>query len=179
MENKNVLSYKQKASKSDMTRYFKAVALPFGIFIIAIFTIYNFAGFGSKLVAPLTGVMWLVGIGCALILPSHRLSILRETHATVAIYLISLSAIRELISMVSGVSSEMLMAAFGQAIPLTSGSAFAGWLQNLLYITALMTPLGFVIMQGKKVYSFKRKGNQKETLAQLRNIRNDHHIHTQ
>lgn len=179
MDNKNVLSYKQKASHADMMRYFRAVALPIGIFLLGIFTITQFGPFGTKIIAPVTGIMWVFGVGCSVALPSQRLSILRETHATIAIYLVGLTGIRELISLASGVSAEMLMAAFGQAIPLTSGSTFANWLQNLLWITALLTPLGFVIMQGKKVYSFRRKGNPKQVLTQLRNIRNDNHMHTQ
>ena len=175
---KNTPTYKQKTNKSDMMRYFKAVMLPLGVFLFGLFTISRFANFGTYLIAPLTGVTWVWGVLCAALLPSHKKSILTETHATIAIYLLSLTGLRELISLISGVSSEMLMAAFQQAIPLTGGSAISGWLQTLLWITAVLTPFGFIVMQGKKLYSLKRKNNTRQVLAQLRNIRNDNHIHT-
>lgn len=179
MEKPKSLTYKQKASNSDIARYAKAVALPLGILLLSLFTVSRFALFGTNIIAPLTGAMWTIGSICAIALPSHRQTILKEMHTTIAIYLISLTVLKELIALVSGVSSEMLMEAFGQAIPLTSGNTISSFLQNILWITAVMTPFGFVMMEGKKLYTFKRKNNPTKVLAQLRNIRNDNHTHTQ
>lgn len=165
------ITYKQKMSGSDLFRYVKAVALPTGVFVLSLVVIQSLAGFGTKLVAPLTGVMWCVGALCCALLPSHRSSILTETHMTIGIYLITLVALKVIIAMMSGVSSEMLMEAFNQAIPTTSGSAVSGWLQSLMWITAVMTPIGFIGMQGKRLFSFRRKKSKEKFMEQTRGVR--------
>ena len=165
------ITYRQSLSASDLFRYVKAVLMPFGVFVLALFVTQSLAGFGTKLVAPMTCLMWVTGVVCALALPSHRSSIMNETHMTIGIYLITLVALKYIISLMSGVSSEMLMAAFNQAIPTTSGSAISGWLQTLMWITAVMTPIGFVGMQGKRLFSFKRKNAKEKTLEGLRGVR--------
>ena len=169
------ITYRPGISGADICRYVKAVGLPAGIFLLAIFAIERYAAFGSNLIAQLTGIMWAAGAVCALILPSHRSTVLNETHVTIACYLLALTGIRELIALVSGVSSEMLMASYNQAIPLTSGSTVSGYLQTLLWISAIMTPLGFIGMQGKRIYSFKRKASKQKFFDQTRSIRNAGH----
>ena len=165
------LTYKQKMSGADLFRYVKAVAIPLAVFILSLIAIQSLAGFGSKLVAPLTGIMWCAGAICAIIMPAHRSSILTETHVTIACYLSALIVFKELIALLSGVSSEMLMDAFGQAIPVTSGSAITGWLQTLLWITAAMTPAGYIAMQVKRVFTFHKNKAKDKTFEQLRGIR--------
>jgi len=177
MKQNQSLTYRQSLSGADIYRYIKAVGLPVSIFLLAIFIIVRFAAFGSNLVAPMTGIMWVAGAICALILPSHRATILTETHVTIGCYLLALAGIRELIALVSGVSSEMLMASYNQAIPLTSGSTISGYLQTLLWISAIMTPLGFVGMQGKRIYSFKRKASKQKFFDQTRSIRDSGRNH--
>lgn len=169
--NKTPITYKQNMSGADLFRYMKAVGLPLGIFLLSLLAIQSLAGFGTKLVAPMTAVMWAIGAISAIILPSHRGSILTETHVAIAGYLATLVALKEIIAMMSGVSSEMLMAAFNQAIPVTSGSAISGWLQTLMWITAAMTPIGFVGMQVKRIFSFKRNQSTQKTFDRLRGIR--------
>lgn len=167
------ITYKQKMSKSDKYRYVKVIAFPMLILILALISIQSLAGFGTKLVAPMTALMICTCFVCAMWLPSHRSSIFSETYMTVGIYLITLLALRQIIAMMSGVSSEMLMAAFNQALPVTSGSAISGWLQTLMWITAVMTPIGFVGMQGKRVFSFKRKNSKQKFMDQTRGIIQD------
>lgn len=176
--NQNPITYKQSMSGSDFFRYVKAVSLPIGVFLLSLVAIQSLAGFGSKLIAPLTAVMWVTGSVCALILPSHRGSILSETHVAIAGYLATLMALKEIVAMMSGVSSEMLMAAFNQAIPTPSGSAISGWLQTLMWITAAMTPVGFVGMQVKRVFSFRRQQSTQKTFDRIRGIRRgvDEHL---
>lgn len=167
---KKAITYKQAMSRSDMTRYLKAVGLPIGVFLLSLFAIQSLAGFGRMLVAPMTAIMWAIGVIAAIILPSHRGSILSETHVTIGGYLAALMALKEVIAMMSGVSSEMLMAAFNQAIPVTSGSAISGWLQNMLWITAVMTPIGFIGMQVKRIFTFRRNQTTQKTFEQLRGV---------
>ena len=156
------LTYKRAQSNTDIFRYLKAIALPVIDFLLAMFTIDRFNLFGYDLIAPLTGVMWGCGALVAFFLPSHRRSVLKETHVTVGVYLISLIVIKELVSTLSGVSSEMLMATYNQVLPVTSGAAFSGYMQSLLWITTIMTPVGFIFMQVKKMFTMHRNNEAKK-----------------
>ena len=176
---RKAITYKQKMSGAEFFRYVRAVSLPIGVFVLSLLVIQALAGFGSKLVAPLTGLMWAFGALCAIWLPSHRASIMTETHMTIGIYLITLIALKTIISLMSGVSAEMLMAAFNQAIPVTSGSAISGWLQTLMWINGVMTPFGFIGMQGKRLFSFKRKASKEKFFEQTRGIRRNKSDHLQ
>lgn len=171
MQDIKKITYKQKMSGGEVFKYIKAVGLPIFTFFLALIVITSLKGFGTKLIAPCTALMWCFGVFCAFFLPSHRNSIMNETYITVGVYLITLEGITILISWLSGVSSETLMAVFNQSISATSGSAIAGWMQNLLYITAVMTPLGYIGMQGKRLYSFKKKSSKEKFLEQARGIR--------
>lgn len=174
----NNLTYRHKTSKSDIARYCKAVGLPIGVFLLALFTITRFAAFGTGLIAPATGFMWAFGVITAFLLPSQRSSQLTETCIVIGIYLLGLTGIRELISLTAGVSSEMLMASFNQAIPLTAGSTISSYLQAMLWITAVATPLGMVIKWGKQILSFRKRTGKSKTFQRLRGIREDGHEHT-
>ena len=173
MDAKERITYRQGPSAKDAARYLKAIALPAGLFLLALLCVSRLAGFGTGLVAPLTGAMWAIGVICALLVPSQRNSILRETYVTVGCYLVGLMALREAIALVSGISSEALMAAYNQALPLTSGSTFSGYLQTSLWIAAIMTPVGFTGLEAKKVFTFRRRGSKNRTLDQLRGIRSN------
>lgn len=162
MQENERLTYKRAQSNADIFRYLKAIAAPVGLFLLAMFTIDHFNLFGYDLIAPLTGVMWACGVAVAWFLPSHRRSVLKETHVTVAVYLISLTVLKELIGTISGVSAEMLMAAYNQVLPVTSGAAFSGYLQSMLWITTIMTPVGFIFMQVKKMFTMHRNNEAKK-----------------
>ena len=72
MKNTNTLTYKKDLSKQEGFRVLKAVGLPILIFGLSMFTIQNFANFGSKLICPLIAAMWVVGFVVALLMPSQR-----------------------------------------------------------------------------------------------------------
>lgn len=167
MEEQRPLVYKRSQANADLSRYARAVAFPVGIFLLTIFTIDHFNLFGVNIIAPLTGIMWLTGAVVGFLQPSLRHSVLKETLITIGVYLISLIVFKELVSTISGVSSEMLMATYNQAIPVTSGEAFSGYMQTMLWITAIMTPVGFIFMQVKKVFTMRRTKEAKKTRDEL------------
>ena len=177
MADDSKLTYKRRASKDDLARYIKVVAVPISLYLLAIVVINNFAAFGRNLLAHLTGVMWIVGVICAAILPSLRSSIIKETHVTIGSYLCGVAGLKALIALASGVSTEMLMETYNQAIPITSGSAIAGLLQSMLWISAVTVPLGFIGMEIKKVFSFRKKRSKSEALMGIRNIRDTNAKH--
>ena len=102
-------------------------------------------GFGSKIITPLTGAMWVVGAVFALILPSQREEIIRHTKWFILGYVGILFLYRYVIIAVSGVSADNLTAAFNQAIASSSATAVVGWLQNLLWIIAITYPIAFYL----------------------------------
>lgn len=111
-------------------------------------------GFGSKIITPLTGAMWVVGAVFALILPSQREEIIRHTKWFILGYVGILFLYRYVIIAVSGVSADNLTAAFNQAIASSSATAVVGWLQNLLWIIAITYPIAYFIFQAKKIPQF-------------------------
>ena len=167
------LTYRQGTTATDIWRYIKAIGLPISIFLFGIYTISTFSTFGTKVIAMLSGFMWVGGVFAAFVLPSQRKSILTETFATVGGYYLALLLIRKMISLIAGVSSEMLMATYGQAIPITSGTAFSGTLQSIMWATAIFVPFGFLTMQGKKVLTLRSKGNKNREIERLRGIRSN------
>lgn len=158
---KDRLTYQRAQASADFSRYAKAIAFPGGIFLLAMFTIDHFNLFGVNIIAPMVGIMWACGVIVSWFLASHRRATLRETHVTIGVYLISLIVFKELVASISGISSEMLMATYNQAIPVTSGQAFSGYLQTMLWITTIMTPVGFIFMEVKKVFTMRRKQEAK------------------
>ena len=68
---------------------------------------YNF---GSKIITPLTGAMWIVGAVLAILLPSQKQDIIKHTKWFVLGYLAILFIYRYVIILVSGVSAENLSA---------------------------------------------------------------------
>ena len=79
--------------------------------------------------------------------------------------------LRYALQLISGVSTEMLIASYGQLVSLTGGSAVQGYIQNILWISAIMVPLGFIAMQAKKLVQFKRLSAKNKALDRIRSIR--------
>ena len=79
--------------------------------------------------------------------------------------------LRYALQLISGVSTEMLIASYGQIISLTGGSAVQGYIQNILWISAIMVPIGFIGMQAKKLVQFRRLMAKNKALDRIRSIR--------
>ena len=167
---KNV-TYIKKASGKDITKAVKSVLFPVAVFFLCLVSITIFKNFGRLLMAPLLGVMWIIGAGCAFWMPAQRKSIIGETLTTIAVYNGTLLGLRQLIAITGGISSQMLMATFSQPLAAASANTIPGFLQNALYISAAMIPLTFAGMQFKRILQFRRSANKQKVLEQLRNIR--------
>ena len=107
----------------------------------------------------------------ALILPSQRLETIKGMKKGVGAYLVTLFGYRFVIMLIGGVSAEGLAAAFNQAIPTTSGTAMLGWMQNILWIASIMTPIGFVGMELKKMAQFEGAKRKDKAIQEIRDIR--------
>jgi len=168
---KEKITYKENITGQDLSKYIKAIAFPLIGFSMSLYTINEFGAFGSGLISPLTAVMWVTGLIVALVLPSHRKGTLNETIVAVTGYSIGLMGLRLAIQLTSGVSTEMLVASYGEMMNLTGGSSASGFLQNMLWIVSVMTPIGFIGMQGKKLFQFRRTVAKNKMFDRLRSIR--------
>lgn len=171
-QNREILTYKQNMSKQEAFRVVKAVGYPLSLFMLAMFTISNFASFGSKLICPLSGVMWFVGLIVAILMPAQRREILNQTMAMITIYYFALIGLKIILGVVSGVSSEMIAASYDQAIPTSTGNAIPGYLQTMMWFTAVLVPIGHVTMQAKRLKDFRHNKALEKTFGQKRSIRN-------
>lgn len=171
MQDRKNFTYVKKASGKERNKLVWAVVFPVAVFFLSIIGISVFKNFGKILMAPLIGAMWIVGAACAVYMPSHRKDIIKETLTFISTYNATLLGLRELIGITSGVSSQMLMATFGQPLATASANTIPGYLQSMLYISAAMIPFGFLGMELKRIITFKRSVNKQRTMEQLRSIR--------
>lgn len=169
-DNKNLV-YKSKASTNDKWTILKAVLIPMAVFILCLFVIGKFGGYGKKLLSPLIAAMWVMGAVSAAILPSHRNTIIKETTTTIALYTIGIFALRILAGLASGISSTMLTDSLDLTVGPTQGNTILGYIQTFLTLSSVLIPIGFITMQGRRIFSLKKNGNKTKFLQQTRNIR--------
>ncbi len=165
------ITYKERMTGQDLSKYAKAICFPLVAFAADIWTISSFRAFGTELIAPLSAGIWVSGLITGIILPSHRRTTLNETVIALVGYSVLLMGLRFALQLISGVSTEMLIASYGQLVSLTGGSAVQGYIQNILWISAIMVPLGFIAMQAKKLVQFKRLSAKNKALDRIRSIR--------
>lgn len=135
MRNDNEIVYRQNMTRNEAVHILKAIAFPIAVFCLGLFTINMFGEFGKKLICPLSGAMWDVGVLVALLMPSQRKDALNHMLIVCATYYGTLITVHAVLSVVSGVSSEMIAASFEQAIPTSTGNAIPGYLQTMMWFT--------------------------------------------
>lgn len=168
---KEHITYKQNMSAYEIKGYIKAVAMPLFIFILGNFTIKEYGDFGSKLLAPMISIMWVVAAVCAVWVAAQRTDIIRQTIITIGCYCGTLLTFRLLLAIVSGVSSQMLIASFDTPIGTAQGNTMTGYLQFAMWLAAVMTPVGFVGVQVKKIFAFKKLTTPEKAFNRIRSIR--------
>jgi len=134
--NRAEMTYVTKTNREDSFAMMKAVAIPAIVFGLEIFTISSFAAFGTKIISPASAIMWIVGFVVALLMPPERTEVLRQTMMMCSIYCLTLMGLKLALGLVSGASSEMIAASYGQAIPTTTGNTLPGIVQNILWYSS-------------------------------------------
>lgn len=176
VKNNEKLVYHKKLSKRESFRLLRSIFFPIGALMLTFFVMSQFGGFGS-LVSFFVMAMWIAGAVVAIRMPSYRVTTLNETHAVIVIYLLTLSIVKILIGVVSGVSAEMLIASFNENVSLNSGNMMITVLQGTLWVTLVMLPVGFFGMQIKKIVQFRKTRNKAQTFEHARGIRNNNNQH--
>lgn len=168
---KNNLTYNTKMSLSELFRYVKAIAAPIAVFILGLVTVSEFKDFGNNLLSPMQSIMWIMACITSIILPAQRNNVIKETIVTIGCYNAGLLALRFLLSIVAGTSSQMLIASFDTSIGVTQGNTMTGYLQIAMWISSVMIPVGYIGVQAKRIFSFKKMASPEKKLNQLRSIR--------
>lgn len=167
MENKELV-YRNRNTDETFS-FLKGVVPIIALFFFSIYTIQIFNLFGKNVLAPFTAIMWAFGTATTIVLPSQRKETIKETEVTIGIYLVSLIVVRELVKKISGISAEMIMATYNMNMPVTSGSAFSGYLQTMMWIITIMTPVSFIGLQIKKIFTMRRNMEKKKYHDRLLN----------
>ena len=166
------LTYKKNMTKSEVLRIIAAIGIPLAVLGLGMYAISSFANFGEKIICPLSGAMWSAGFFAALFVPSQRAEIMNQTMAVCTLYYMGLLGLKILLGLSAGVSTEMIAASYNQAIPVSTGNAMTGWLQNVLWFSAFGIPIGQVSMQGKRLFMFQKSRSLERTFRQRRGLRN-------
>lgn len=165
------LVYQSVTSAQDRWKILKAALFPAVGFIICLFVIAKFGSYGRKMLAPMMAAMWTTGSICAFILPSHRSSVIKETVFTNIGYAGAMFGLRILAGLASGISSSMLVDSLNLSMSATQGNTILGYIQNILSLSSVLVPIGFIAMEFKRVFTLKRNANKKKFFDQTRNHR--------
>lgn len=165
------ITYKQGFTKNEFVGYTKAAMVPIAVFFLIVFVLSRFGAFGKNIMAPWCAIMWGIGVLAAWRVPSQRKETLNHTYIMIAGYCSGLLLFKILIGLAANTSSEQLMATYSQAMPTSTGSTIAGYLQSMLWILAFIAPISFVTMQAKKLVSFRRTKAKNKVLEHIRDIR--------
>lgn len=171
MQGVNKPTYRQSMTSQEAWSYIRSIGFPILVLLLCMFSISVFSQFGVKLIAPFTAVMWAMGVIEAFIMSSQRKEILNQTLVFIGCYQVSLLGFREAIKLVSNATTEQIMASYDQVITLSQSSAIPGYLQNALWMTAVGVPLGYITMQGKRIFQFRKKMSKDKALRQYRSYR--------
>ena len=163
-KNKEPLTYRQNVSRQEAYRIIKAVGCPLAIFALALFTISSFANFGTKLICPASGAMWIMGVIVATAMPSMRNATLIHSMTTITIYFLALLGLKMVLGVVSGVSAEMIAASYNQVIPTATGNTIPGYIQNLLWFTAVLLQLERSVIKQNSSSSLRKLRTEKKHL---------------
>ena len=172
-KSKGEISYTSKFGIRQMLPKVWSLLIYIGTFVLWLYLNSVYYNFGTKIITPLTGAMWILVAVLAILLPSQRHEIIKHTKWFVLGYLAILFVYRYVIMIVSGVSADNLSASFGQAVASSSGAAILGWLQNLLWIIAITYPVGYFVFQGKKLPQFFGTRSKNKAIREIRDIRDN------
>lgn len=163
--------YKQGMTSQEAWNYIKAIAMPVFVLLLSMFTISIYSQFGSRLIAPLTALMWGMGVIEALIMSSQRKEILNHTLTTIGLYQLAMLGWREVLKLVSNVTTEQIMASYNQVITQSQSSALPGYIQTAMWFTAVLTPVGYIGFQGRRIFQFRKRMSKEKAYRQYTSIR--------
>ena len=172
-EKKNVVSYSKTMSSEQLKKEIFKI-LTYGLLIILwIIVVRLYANFGVKWIVPSISAMWVFGAITAFFVKEEQENTVKSTKTSIAGYLLFLLLYRIIIQKISGLSSEELALSLGINITQAAGIAISSWLQNILLITSVMTPAGFLIWCAQKFKTFHGRERKSDAFDRIKDIRRD------
>ena len=80
---------------------------------------------------------------------------------------------RFVIRYIGNISAAELAISLGINITATAGMAISAWLQNILLITSVMTPVGFLVWCAQKFKTFNGRETKSGAFNRIKDIRKD------
>lgn len=136
------------------------------IFWLVVSKIY--LNFGAKWITPAVSAMWIMGALTAYFIPEERENTIKETKWAILGFLAFLFLYKCVIGIIASISSEHMGAALNITIPAASGMAAAGFLQNILWIVSVLTPIGFLVWCGQKFRVYHGRSTKQEAFRRIK-----------
>jgi len=130
-----------------------------------------YMNFGTKWITPAVSAMWIMGAITTYFIREERESTIKETKWTILGFLAFLLLYKVVIGLIAPISSEQMGAALNITIPAASGMAAAGFLQNILWIVSVMTPIGFLVWCAQKFRVYHGRATKQEAFQRIKGIR--------
>lgn len=170
---KDVVSYSNTMSNELLKKNIIKILL-YGLeLILWIVVVKLYANFGVKWVVPSTSAMWIFGAITAFFVKEEQENTVKSTKITIAGYLLFLLLYRFIIEKISGLSSAEIAISLGINITQAAGVAMSSWLQNILLITSVMTPAGFLIWCAQKFKTFHGRERKSDAFDRIKDIRKE------
>lgn len=170
---KDVVSYSKTMSDELLKKNIIKILL-YGLEIILwIVVVKMYANFGVKWVVPSVSAMWVGGAVTAFFVKEEQENTVKSTKTAIAGYLLFLFLYRFIIEKVSGISAEEFAVSLGINITQAAGIAISSWLQNILLITSVMTPAGYLIWCAQKFKTFHGRERKSDAFDRIKDIRKD------
>lgn len=132
-----------------------------------------YLNFGTKWITPAVSAMWLMGAVTTYLIREEREGTIKETKWAILGFLAFLLLYRIVINLIASISSEQMGAALNITIPAASGMAAAGFLQNILWIVSVMTPIGFLVWCAQKFRVYHGRATKQEAFQKIKGVRRD------
>lgn len=132
-----------------------------------------YSNFGIKWIVPSVSAMWVMGAITAFFVKEEQENTVKTTKNAVAGYLLFLLLYRFIIQRVSGISSEEIALSLGINVTQAAGMAISSWLQNILLLTSVMTPAGYLIWCAQKFKTFSGRERKSDAFDRIKDIRKE------
>lgn len=169
----NELVYKTPVTIRDYKSTFITLLVYMYIFLMWAYLSVAYYNFGKYIITSGVAAMLIVSAIVAKILPSQRIECISDMKKGLCSYVTFLFGYRFIIIIMQGVSAEDLSAAFNMSMPAASGTSMLGWLQNILWISSILIPVGLVGMQIKKIAQFMGAERKSKAIRKIRDIRDN------
>ena len=133
-----------------------------------------YANFGVKIVVPAVSAMWVMGAVTAFFVKDDQENTVKGTKTSIAGYLLFLLMYRFVIQKVGGLTSQEIAVSLGINVTAAAGMAVSAWLQNILLISAVSIPIGYLVWCAQKFKTFHGRERKTDAFDRIKDIRREH-----